>query len=299
MTPIETGDNWFLIDESGDFTLDSGITATIWLVGGGCDGTGGVWNGNTVHYDETLENNDADPDTGTDSSISGSGGDGGFVYTAYNVKIPQNTTLTSVIAERNDKEGTSLKINGTTYSCDQLGYVYQEGGAGGIVPLPKAGQKWADQSSVAPSKGGKNGVSTPYGYVGSSGGGGASCNGTSDATNGIEGGTGAGDGQSHRLPGTSATNYGCGGGGGAVCGRVAQGFPGGQGKKGCIIISYVIYTPTIVVQNHYKKVFYTNKTCNTDYYSSSGSYSNCGRSSNGCGCNKDKYTDTIHIGTST
>lgn len=105
----EKNGNWFLIDESGEFSLDRSVTATIWLVGGGCDGERGEWNGNR---NETV----GDPiiNTGTGTSYAGSGGDGGKVFTAYNIKIPKNQKISSIIAQRNDKNGTSINISGST-----------------------------------------------------------------------------------------------------------------------------------------------------------------------------------------
>ena len=41
IAPALQGDNWFLIDKSGEFTLNTTVMAEIWLVGGGMDGTDG------------------------------------------------------------------------------------------------------------------------------------------------------------------------------------------------------------------------------------------------------------------
>lgn len=285
--------NWFLIDESGNFSLDRTITATIWLVGGGCDGVDGIWNGNRI-----ISQGNPDIDTGTGTSYSGGGGDGGCVFTTMNVSIPKGVTLTSVIAQSNDKIGTSLNVSGALFRCDQPGYVLEYGGKGGELPMAEAKQPWADQSKAKLPDKGQNGVLTPYGYVGSSGGGGAVCNGISNATNGGKGGTGAGGGTSHQTPGTSATNYGCGGGGGAICGNIAKGQKGGKGKQGCIIIAYVIEQPTLIVQKHYKRVCNTHRSCNTDYYSNNSRKTCC---SSGNGSNRSPYasdyTDTIRINT--
>lgn len=298
IAPARTGKdvqygNWFLIDQSGDFSIDKSITATIWLVGGGCDGTAGEWNGNDISAIGVPI-----PNTGTGVSYSGAGGDGGYVFSVMNVNIPKNQTLTSVIAERNNKSGTSLDIGGLVLNCDQSGYTAQYGGEGGSIPQADTDQQWADQSkAVLPGKG-ENGVNTPYGYVGSSGGGGAVCNGIASATNGGKGGTGAGSGTNHRSPGTSATNYGCGGGGGAICGYVAQGQFGGLGKQGCIIIAYKVDQPTFVIQKHYRRVCNTRKSCNADYYSNSSRTSCCGcGSGNSNGVSVADYTDSIHINT--
>lgn len=302
ITPAKTGKdaqygNWFLIDQSGDFSVDKPIIATIWIVGGGCDGTAGVWNGNDISSDGNPI-----PDTGTDTSYSGAGGDGGYVLILMNVKIPANQTLTSVIAERNDKSGTTLTTDSFAYRCNQSGSICEKGGAKGSIPLPPTGEQWADQNDATTSGYGTNGVNTPYGWVGSSGGGGAVCNGKSNASNGVVGGNGAGSGTNHRAAGTNAVNYGCGGGGGAICGWIAQGQVGGLGKQGCIIIAYTIEQKPLIVQKHYKRVCNTHKTCNTDYYSNNSRKTCCGNG--GCSCGNSKsanasdYIDTIHISSS-
>lgn len=172
---------WFVIDESGVFTLDHDVIAEFWVVGGGCDGEDGIWNGN-----ELIEG------------------------TAGNIKLNSG--------------------KGTSYSG--------KGGDGGSIPLPLMGKHYAFQSAAILPKRGTNGMNTPYGYVGSSGGGGAVCNGQANAENGVKGGIGAGNGNKHWDSGSNAQNYGCGGGGGATCGYVAKGQPGGRGKKGCVIVAY-------------------------------------------------------------
>lgn len=286
--------NWFLIDEDGEFSLDHTVTAVIWLVGGGCDGTAGVWNGNEVDssYNPIV-------DTGTGDSYSGAGGDGGYVYTAMNVTIKKGETLSAVIAQDNDKSGTTLNIEDTLFKCDQTGYTFQSGGTAGSLPTAAEGEQFADQTEAVPSGAGSNGVLTPYGYVGSSGGGGAVCNGLSDASNGVQGGEGAGSGTSHRSAGTDATNYGCGGGGGAICGRIAAGQVGGKGKQGCIIIAYTIEQKTLIVERHYTKTVTIKKNCDTNYATSQNSTHCCSSSgSSGCGCTNSSdstsYSDGVY-----
>ncbi len=294
--------NWFLIDEDGVFSLDHTVTAVIWLVGGGCDGTAGVWNGNDVDV-----NLDPIIDTGTGDSYSGAGGDGGCVFTAMNVKIPKGATLSAVIAQANDRIGTSLNIGSTLFKCDQTGCIAQNGGAAGSLPTAPASEAWSDQADAVLSDSGSNGVLTPYGYVGSSGGGGAVCNGISDTANGVQGGEGAGDGTNHRAAGTDAKNYGCGGGGGAVCGRIAEGQLGGKGKQGCIIIAYTVEQKTLVVEQHYTKKVTIKKNCDTKYATSQGSTHCCG-GNGGCGCGNSSgglpcsdgvydanYTDSLDV----
>ncbi len=278
IVPAVNGDNWFLIDKSGDFLLDRSITATIWLVGGGMDGGDGVWNGNNVDT-----NNEPIVDTGTGDSYGGDGGDGGYVVVIENVKIPKNVTLNSVIATANDKSGTTLTVSADVYSCGTEGYTAKIGGKGGCMPMAAVGEQWTDQALAVMALDGENGVETPYGFVGSSGGGGVACNGKSSVTFGGAGGEGAGRGTDHRSAGTDATNYGCGGGGGAICGRVAEGQVGGKGKPGCIIISYVaVEDKTLVVQKHYTKKVTVKKNCNTNYATSQNGTYCCGNNG-GCG----------------
>lgn len=276
ITPVASGENWFAIDETGIFSLDKSITATIWLVGGGCNGEGGSWT------EETF------------TALGGKGGDGGYVYKVDNVKIEKNTECNAVIAEVSDKSGTTLEIAGTLLRCNQVGYSSTIGGSGSSITGNSVGDAYSNK--VEPTNG-QTGVTTPYQVVGSSGGGAMACDGHDHRTGQGSGGTGAGKGGGHREEGNNAINHGCGGGGGDGCGAVQTGHEGGKGMKGCIIVSYTVEPPTFIVQRHYKRVCNTHKTCNTDYYSNSSSKICCGNS--GCGsksANAADYTDTIHIG---
>lgn len=282
------GENWFLIDQSGEFTIDHSVIATVWLVGGGCDGEdGGAWNGKT------------DNSEGTGKSYGGNGGQGGYVFMITDVKIPQNKQCTATIALSNSPNGTSAVINGTIYICNGSGAALKSGGTPGSVDV---------DDTLYNGTNGEDGVLTPYGYVGSSGGGGIACDGYNNETAGGIGGNGAGSGTSHRQGGTDAENYGCGGGGGGVCGYLARegdtqysisgspgSLPGGSGMQGCIIISYTIAQSTLVVQKHYKKTCNTHKTCNTDYYSNNISLRSCCGGSCGCDNANLKYADSLYI----
>lgn len=283
IVPVASGEDWFAIDESGTFTVDKTITATIWLVGGGCDGSSGEWIGyDTVQkssgYWEVVEG------TGVGTSYAGKGGDGGYVFTAVNVKIPKGMDCAAAIALANDQTGTSLEINGVIYNCDDSGSVCKVGGSGGGVEL---------STSVIHPTDGENGVDTPFQVVGSSGGGGLACNGFNSAPNDGnvsrvgQGGTGAGSTTEHRSPGTDAVNYGCGGGGGAICGQIGQGQLGGNGKQGCIIVSYTIdeENNTLVVERRYTKKTTVTKKCDVNYAVSQNNSHCCGNPGNsGCGC---------------
>ncbi len=273
ITPVAEGDNWFVIDESGGFSVDRSINATVYLVGGGCDGGEGDW----IGYDAVQDSDgywSKVEGTGTGTSYAGDGGDGGYVFTASGVKIGKQQNCTAVIAENNDKSGTSLIVNGVTYKCDSSGYIGRTGGKGGGVKL---------STEIIQPTNGQNGVTTPFQVVGSSGGGGLSCNGfnvTPDDGNVSkigEGGEGAGSTIEHHSPGTDAVNYGCGGGGGAICGQIGEGQFGGKGKQGCIIVVYSEETDepkNLVVVRHYKKTCITRRTCNTAY-SSASKRTNC------------------------
>ena len=276
IAPAAEGDDWFCLDTSGSFSVDKTIIATIWLVGGGCDGGDGEW----ISY-EPIWGSDGKyhikPGTGSGTSYAGNGGDGGYVHVAERVKIPRNTDCSAVIADANNVSGTSLIVNGTKYSCGDTPYIARKGGKGGGVQN--------DGLIIQPTNG-VGGMKTPYQTVGSSGGGGLSCNGfnvTADDGNVsivCLGGDGAGDGSAHRETGDPAVCYGCGGGGGCICGHIdalpyGNAWSGGKGKKGCIIVQYEIYQKTLTVSRDYDKICDTHSSCKTNYASSGGGTRKC------------------------
>lgn len=277
--PVASGKDWFAIDETGTFTIDRDIVATIWLVGGGCNGEHGTWTEDTF------------------TATGGKGGDSGYVSTLSNIKITKNSDCNAVIAEVDDKSGTTLEIDGNLLSCDRAGHTSTIGGSGSYIVGDGIGSTYKD---IKEPTNGQTGVATPYQVVGSSGGGAMACDGHNHRTKQGSGGTGAGTGGGHRENGTNAINHGCGGGGGDGCGAVQTGHDGGTGTKGCIIVSYTVIEepPTLIVQKHYKRVCNTHRTCSTDYYSNNSRKTCCG----GCGCGSSNsayasdYTDTIHIG---
>lgn len=291
ITPVASGNDWFAIDETGTFSIDRSINATVWLVGGGCDGEAGTW---------TEE---------TQVATGGKGGDGGYVYMALNVKIPKNFGCNTVIAEVGDRSGTALEIGGLMLRCNQSGFTSAVGGNGSTITGTIENGKYSYENKIEPTNG-VSGISTPYQVIGSSGGGAMSCTGHDWRTGQGDGGTGAGRGGGHREEGNNATNHGCGGGGGDGCGadNIKIGHDGGKGMKGCIIVAYTIEEepPTLIVQKHYKRVCNTHKTCNTDYYSSSSRHICCGSDNGSCGCGSGSgsnsngvsnmnYTDSINI----
>lgn len=86
---------------------------------------------------------------------------------------------------------------------------------------------------------GANGIETPFGYVGSSGGGGSAYYNGSETNRG-RGGVSAGNGgkivDGKSAKGENAEGYGCGGGGGSA--SPAGWCKGGKGRQGCVIITW-------------------------------------------------------------
>ena len=226
ITPALQGDNWFLIDKSGEFTLNTTVMAEIWLVGGGMDGTDGFTDNRGIFH-------------------GGIGGQGGNVYKFGRIKLVKDEKYAVIIADSNEPDGTSFKYKQRIFSSGQLGHTCIFGGAGGII-APNGG-------IVNPMKG-KNGVSTPYGFVGSSGAGGvcgAFFNGVSKFTEIANGGIGAGNSRRYIVsgmdwdslkefnPNIDAVNYGCGGGGNTYCYELKDIGIKSHGMQGCVIVQYV------------------------------------------------------------
>ena len=222
------GTSWFLFDESGTFSIDKDISARIYLVGGGFDGAGGK-------YELNL-------------ATAGQGGNGGCVKTLENVNISKNTECFVDIASANenaDENGRTLIQIGTSgivYHCNDVGCTATTGGSGARVSARNIPQDGIHYSSANAGVG-QDGVLTPYGWVGSSGGGG-SARFSKEGKLGA-GGKGAGQGgfaDSSAGKASNAQNYGCGGGGGGA--RLMDfnslskglGFKGGTGKGGCVIV---------------------------------------------------------------
>ncbi|MGN0680278.1 MAG: hypothetical protein ACI4JS_11485 [Oscillospiraceae bacterium] len=148
------------------------------------------------------------------SAQGGRGGNGGrYLSTTLGNGDGINCTATVGAIAAN----TSLVFGSTTYSS-----------ANGTL-----------KSGGTATKNGTDGWSTPYGYVGSSGGGGGTV-----GESGGYGGDGAGNGGSGGAyddgsPGENAYRYGCGGGGGGEAwDSDYSGGAGGSGMKGCIIIAW-------------------------------------------------------------
>lgn len=201
---IETaasGDSWFLIDKSGTFTLETLPYAKvrIYLVGGGRDG---------AEYDE-------------DGRALGC--QGGSVL-IKDVMITGSANCQAFIASTGLPSSTSLKIGEDVYKCDDEGRVWRKPTSSGSIRT--------DDNGITNAENGANGVNTPYGYVGSTGGGGGTYSKGIPVYAG-KGGIGAGDGGEAGEDGTDAANYGCGGGG---AGLNAE---GGKGRGGCIIFEII------------------------------------------------------------
>lgn len=225
ITPVSEGDNWFLIDKSGEFILDTTVMAEIWLVGGGMDGTDGFTDNRGMFH-------------------GGIGGQGGNVYKFGRVKLTKEEKYAVIIANANEPNGTIFKYGQKTLSSGQLGSNCVFGGAGGII---------STNGSIVSPVNGKDGISTPYGIVGSSGAGGvcgAFLNGVSKFTDTANGGIGAGNSRRYIVagmnwenlkefnPNIDAINYGCGGGGNTYCHELKDIGVKSKGMQGCIIVKY-------------------------------------------------------------
>ena len=210
ITPAVVADNYILIDTSGTFTMTvpDDITLTAYVVGGGEAGGDGGW---TWDDDDTYSN------------YNGAGGFGGYVLTQQLTTITNSMQVTVSIGSDYSYEGTA------TDTILSLGEVIYKSSSGERLGRNTTGD-------------GKNGPSTLYGNVGSTGGRGSSFKSTK-----YVGGVGAGNGgqcYSAQVAGgyvainaTNATNYGCSGGGGGVCNASKKSY-GSAGKKGCIILTW-------------------------------------------------------------
>ncbi len=241
--PAAIGDSWFVFDKSGNFSLDEPVWATIWLIGGGCDGKDG-------YYDE-------------DKKIvhGGVGGDGGYIYKFGKIPLFKNIEYSVKIAEPNEKSGTSIFIRGKNHTCADMGRLVRKGGLESMINYRKA---------VVNSQNGLIGVLTPVGYVGSSGGGGCAVYKDFTATFG-KGGEGAGNGRTACNSGVpdevcnniinqiNAKNYGCGGGGNTFCYNCKEINDidlKSKGKGGCVIIMYEPYDEAFpnITARYWKKI---------------------------------------------
>lgn len=206
------GEDWLLFDKSGDYSLemDDDVTFTAYIVGGGSDGKDGIY------YNKTA--------------YGGDGGRGGLVSIVRDIKVSKGIADIIVkIGERGEYSGTSVVINNYEYGCDGLGSKANAGGFQGI----------SGRHGFRNAGNGTNGVETPFGFVGSSGGGGAAyCNDSTSSRGkgGLYGGNGGGIANGKASPGDKATGYGCGGGGGAAA--PTSWCHGGKGKRGCVIITW-------------------------------------------------------------
>lgn len=214
---------WFVIANSGAFSINQNITADIWVVGGGCDGGMGKWLASSY------------------TALGAKGGDGGYVSTYTGIGLKKDEEFYSDIALVNDKSGTTFKASGNIYRCDNDGHTATVGGGGSSLTGDSKGKTYT--INYQPGNG-VTGVSTPCGVVGSSGGGGMACDGHNHRTRNGKGGTNAGNGAAHQQEGSNAAEngYGCGGGGGDGCGMpgYTKGSPGGTGRQGCIVIQYTV-----------------------------------------------------------
>ncbi len=305
--PVKKGTSrdskWFVIADSGTFSIDRDITADIWLVGGGCAGGTGEWK--AAQY----------------TALGAVGGDGGYVKKYSGVSIKRDVDNIAVVAPADDTDGTSLSVGGELFSCGDAGYSAAVGGGGSSLTGDGNGKDYT--INYQPGDG-TSGITTPYGTVGSSGGGGMACDGHVHRTRTGKGGTGAGNGGTHQEKGSNAVNYGCGGGGGDGCGAAKMGNVGGVGMQGCIIIQYKIdedyldpvdnptppdveppeppveFVPTpekekkFVIIRNYRRII-TKHDTETNNAALSSSSCCCCTTGSGCGCN-DGSSQTLNSG---
>lgn len=206
------GENWLLFDTTGEYTLnfDVDVKMTAYIIGGGSDGKDGLY------YNKTA--------------YGGDGGMGGYVNTVTDIEVPAGECELIVnIGGRGEYGLTSVIIGGNEYCCNGSGRSVTEHGNQGVcgkVIFRNPGN-------------GANGIETPFGWVGSSGGGGAAYF-DGDVTSRGRGGLGAGNGgkivDGKSAKGDNAEGYGCGGGGGAAA--TTSWCKGGKGKRGCVIITW-------------------------------------------------------------
>ena len=206
------GENWLLFDKDGEYslTIDEDISLTLYLVGGGSDGKDGICYNRTAY--------------------GGEGGKGGCYNVIPDIKITKGQMYINVkIGKRGDFGGTSVIINGTEYCCNSPDCFVNNGGLQGI----------SGKHGYSQAGNGANGIETPFGYIGSSGGGGAAYYNLQTTSRG-RGGLYAGNGgkiiNGKATPGDKASGYGCGGGGGSA--SPTSWCEGGKGKQGCVILGW-------------------------------------------------------------
>jgi len=222
VTPARQGSNYLVIDKSATFTITGYTPVTLYVVGGG----GGA---------------------GIGSKYRTRGGYGGHVVKCditLSGEVSCTTTIAAAGTSYDSNPRSLIKINGTQYSSGTK----PSGGSlthvTGGYPGGGGGQDGSD------------GVLTPYGYVGSSGGAGALYTDGYDYDKSVyhpagTGGTGAGSGGDagawYANDGGNAWNYGCGGGGSGNACYVTETDPNdeydgtqGKGMQGCVIITWEI-----------------------------------------------------------
>ncbi len=219
-TPYVLTENYAVVASSCNFTLNvpPGHRINLYMVSGGRDGEPGT--------EGSMDSDDAY------NGQPGCGGDGGRYIKYSNISVPETVSCSLSVGKGGynlyDHDYiTTLKIGSTVYSTSSGSYA--TGGSNGGS--------------------GKNGILTPYGYIGSSGGSGGLA-GSGSVSGGAGAGRGGAGGNYNNVTyadgkdGGNATGFGSGGGGGGAgaanfswlydeCGL---GGSGGSGKHGCAII---------------------------------------------------------------
>lgn len=156
--PALSGKNWYLFDKDCDFKLKTpkGAKVNMYLVGGGSDGGG--W---------TAAPNDANKSF----AVGQDGGAGGYFIKKSTVSENGVLDVRAKVAQRNDPAGTSLRIGGELHKCNDAGSERRLSVSNNTM-TQTSGRSVVYNDDA---EDGENGFSTPYGIVGSSGGGGAAC----------------------------------------------------------------------------------------------------------------------------
>ena len=157
--PAHSGSNWYLFDKSCDFSIKTlpGAKVNMYLVGGGKDGGG--WTAAPNSQNKSF-------------AVGQDGGEGGCFLKKSIVSSNGDLQFHANVAQRNDIEGTSLSVGGATYKCNADGNTKRN-----AVSNSTMTQTSGASVIYGEAENGKNGFLTPYGYVGSSGGGGSACGG--------------------------------------------------------------------------------------------------------------------------
>ena len=236
--------------------LAGGAGAAGGSAGAGIAGGGGAAGGyssvsNLASVGANFRYTAATAGTGGGSSLNGSaGGDSWFSNTA----VAPTTTSEGALA-KGGSQGLASGIGGTGTITGAIGTTKNKGGDGGAgtpVGTDNGGGGGGAAYSTGAGGNGASGASANGGNGAGSGGGTGGTtaapgnpggNGTNwDSTHGTGGGGGGGDGHVGAATGGNGGNYGGAGGGGGQD-NCSSDFPGGNGKQGLVVVTYLPFVP--------------------------------------------------------